>query len=67
MVAPEYEQEVSGEMTLHAELTEAALGLVIYIALQARVEREGGKQDSKHISNGLKKAGHDLHHVPQKA
>ena len=54
-------------MTLHAELTETALGLVIYIALQARVEREGGKQDSKHISNGFKKAGHDLHHMPQKA
>jgi hypothetical protein len=43
---------------------ESELGLVIYIALQARVEREGGKQDSKHISNAFKKAGYDLHDVP---
>jgi hypothetical protein len=49
------------------ELTESTLGFVIYIAVQARVEREGGKQDSKHISNGFKKAWHDLHHVPQNA
>jgi hypothetical protein len=37
---------------------------LVFRALETGIQHEGGKQDSKHISNGFKKARQSPHCVP---